>query len=334
MAYKTYTTASVTTLLNQHKTLHEALQKAFMKKEPQKNVDAKALEIRLLLKKDIDGIRENFNLHLNKTEKTKAASDQAVVSAKEALGQFQKAQATDVQVIRSRALPKIMAALNTCTIAYEEAHEDADAYGKSWFQYRSLGMEYSKIDTKWTADFVKMRNGLMVEGKPLTLKIEQMKQNAILVQAIVKQAQAVQGIVARDAEAQAQEMENKLTQLLQDMRENNGTGKKAFDKNLESLNKALNNKSLTGDISPYEGLYKNMINCFNTWKVKLVSMETTFKSFKSGLANVEDQKVKTSLSKAETLVKEAGILSKMGQVGIQHAAEVLQLLRKKLVVQN
>jgi hypothetical protein len=334
MAYKVIGTQSALASAKAYETLAtnlETLRKKLLTapgviKDAKTKLETKGKEVKAQLKTDMAAIRANYDAHSRTTEAAKAASDNALKAAKDAYERYKKVP----------ALPdadKVMDALNKCTIHYEASVEDAAAYGKAWADYRAFNPSAHKVDKIYLDEFTASRSTLMADGKSITLKIEQMKQNITQLDAIVNQMKSVKARTMAAAQSDANQLATSIAGLLKDLKEAKGVSKTSFEMGINTVAASPTNPSYTAkDYPTVEASYKNMINTLNTWKVKLKAMQTTYDAGKSGFnANeLNDATVKAHLLACDKALKEGDGLVKLGQAAIPQAAQSLTALRNKL----
>ena len=322
MAYKSYPKGPVEALVKEYKTLAEAVKKASIlkKKEAEKALDSKGLQIKARLKLDIDGVRANFNLHSTAMENRKTAADQALRTAKEA---YEVCQRTPTQTEKD----KIAQALNKATILLEEATEDAGAYGKAWFELRAYNPVGNGVDKKYVEEFMGLRAKLMADGKPLTLKQDQIKQNLVQIETITRQFAAAAISNLSEARAHAKDLVTRLEDMLKNIKEVKSFGEGTFRSNVETMATSPTNKSLKKtDMPTVESAYKNMVTIVNMWKAKTKTMKDALEKGRGNFSGTElkDGQIQKSLLEAAMVVTDAENLVKYGAQQLPIAAENLK----------
>jgi len=328
MAYKAFSKDPVSALAKEYKSLAEAVKKAplLKKKEAEKALDAKGLQIKTLLKQDFDGIRTNFNFHGTSVEKAKVASDAALRAAKEAYANCttKGPNQTDKD--------KIANALNTATIKHEEPSQDAHAFGKAWADHRAVNPVGLGVDKKYIEEFSNVRSKLMAEGKPTTLKIDQMKQNVTQIETIARQflTAGIQSLA--EAQTEAKDLDTRIAGLLDNMKNIKSFGEGAFESSLGSVTGAPTNKSVKKtDIPVVVSAYQNLVAITNMWKGKVKTMKDAYTVGVSTFSTTEkkDSKIKSSLEAAASSVEQAEKLLLRATQQLPIAAKALQTLQEK-----
>lgn len=327
MAYKSYPKAPVEALVKEYKTLAEAVKKASLlkKKDAEKAAAAKGLEAKARLKQDLDGVRANFNVHLTATENRKNAADQALRVAKEA---YEACQRTPTQELKN----KIADAYNKVVIISEEAKEDAAAYGKAWFELRTYNPVGNGLDKKYAEEFTSARAKLMADGKPITLKQDQIKQNLNQIETITRQFAAAVISNMTEARAHAKDLLTRLEDMLKDLKEVKSFGEDTFRGNVKTMADSITNKSLTKtNMTTVESTYQNMVTIVNMWRSKLKTMNDALEKGRGNFSATElkDGLIQKALVDSAMTVNQAETLVKYGSQQLPIAAENLKKTRER-----
>lgn len=309
MAYKTYPTSKAKTLIDSYK---------------QKKVDAKAVATQI--KADMNGIQSNYGVHTTAVEKAHTRIAKALRDTKQAFAAYK-------QVPQQGPLDAMVECLNDAQITYEESVEDANAFGKSWFEYRTFSPGNLGADKKIADEFGQWRSKLMADSKSVVLKKEAMDQYIKEIELMIKAASTTRGRDIQKARTDAQAFATEIEDLLKEMRDAKGSSKTSFEGNLLRLAGATQQKSVTQvEFATLESLYKNVVSTANMWKTKFSTIETAWKQGNTSFTanEMNDPAVKKSVVSATTFAKEAEGLAMIAKQGVIKAAQDLQAIRQKI----